>query len=130
MVRILNVLEHRFAVPGKAVSFRSPRAKAYKEAVRRCMPSRMRERPLRTECEVRLDYFHSSVRRFDMDNVAKCVLDAMNGVAYTDDKLAKLQSATAHDLNRRFTLSGGPVDLVKPLRKHSDYLFVRIRIAV
>ena len=102
----------------------------YKASVRRYLPSRLRQRPLRAECEVRLDYFHSSVRRFDMDNVAKCVLDAMNGIAYTDDRLARLQSATAHDLSRRFTLSGGPVDLVKPLRKHLDYLLVRVRVAV
>jgi hypothetical protein len=65
-----------------------------------------------------------------MDNVAKCVLDAMNQIAYTDDRLARLQSATAHDLTRRFTLSGGPVDLVKTLRMYSDYLIVRIRMAV
>lgn len=130
MVRILDVLEYRFVVPGKAVSFRSPRANLYKASVRRYLPSRLRQRPLRAECEVRLDYFHSSVRRFDMDNVAKCVLDAMNGIAYTDDRLARLQSATAHDLSRRFTLNGGPVDLVKPLRRHLDYLLVRVRVAV
>ena len=64
-----------------------------------------------------------------MDNVAKCVLDAMNGIAYTEDKFACIQSATAYNLNRRFTINGGPVDLVKPLRRHADYLLVRIRVA-
>ena len=64
-----------------------------------------------------------------MDNVAKAVLDALNGVAYVDDRLVKLQSAKAHDLTRRVTLAAGPVDLIKPLRKHTDYVFIRIRIA-
>jgi hypothetical protein len=130
VVRILDALEYRFVVPGPAVSFRSRKAKAYKAKVRSCLPLRLKNRPVRAHCEVRLDYFHSSQRRFDMDNVAKCVLDAMNQIAYTDDRLARLQSATAHDLTRRFTLSGGPVDLVKTLRMYSDYLIVRIRMAV
>jgi hypothetical protein len=64
-----------------------------------------------------------------MDNVAKCVLDALNGVAYIDDQLATLQSARAHDLRKRVQIADGPVDLVKPLRDHAEYLFVRIRLA-
>jgi Holliday junction resolvase RusA-like endonuclease len=129
VIHILDVLEYRFVVPGRAVSFRSPKAKAHKVKVRGCLPARLKKRPIRESCEIRLDYFHTSPRRFDMDNVAKCVLDAMNNVAYTDDQLARLQSATAHDLTRRFTLRSGPVDLVKPLRVYLDYLVVRVRIA-
>jgi hypothetical protein len=63
-----------------------------------------------------------------MDNIAKCVIDALNGIAYTDDQLARLQSARAHNIAKRVTIGGGPVDLVKPLRRYRDYLFVRIRI--
>ena len=128
LIASFDAIEYRFVVPGHAVSFRSPKAKAYKEKVRGCLPARLMKRPIRVGCEIRLDYFHSSPRRFDMDNVAKCVLDAMNNTAYTDDKLARMQSATAHDLNHRFTLTSGPVDLVKPLRKYSDYLLVRVRL--
>lgn len=128
MIRIVGAVEHRFVVPGRAVSFRSPNAAAYKAKVRECLPAGLRRQPLRTPFEVRLDCFHSSPRRFDMDNVAKCVLDAMNAVAYTDDQLATLQSAKAHDLRHRVTLSGGPLDLIKPLRRHRDYLVVRIRL--
>jgi hypothetical protein len=64
-----------------------------------------------------------------MDNVAKCVLDALNGVGYVDDQLARVQSATAYDLRHIIHIHGGPVDLVKPLRDHAEYLFVRIRLA-
>jgi Holliday junction resolvase RusA-like endonuclease len=86
--------------------------------------------PIAVPVELRLDYFHRSRRRFDIDNLAKCVLDALNGVAYVDDQLASLESATAHDLRRRIYIYGGPVDLVKPMRDHDEYLFVRIRLAV
>jgi Holliday junction resolvase RusA-like endonuclease len=129
VVHIVRVREYRFVVAGRAVSFRSPSAKAYKRAVRRVARGFLPTNPIAEAVELRLDYFHSQPRRFDMDNVAKCVLDALNGVAYVDDQLACVQTATAHDLRRRVYLHGGPVDLVKPLRDHDDYLFVRIRLA-
>jgi hypothetical protein len=63
----------------------------------------------------------------DMDNIAKCVLDAMNGVAYVDDRQVLHQYSRAYDLSEPFWLSGGPVDLIKPLARHAEYIFVRIR---
>jgi hypothetical protein len=56
------------------------------------------------------------------------VIDALNGIAYIDDQLARLQSARAHDISKRVTINGGPVDLIKPLRRYRDYLLVRIRV--
>lgn len=128
MVNVVGAREYRFVVGGPAVSFRSPHAKAYKRRVRRAGRGSLPTNPIATPVEIRLDYFHRHRRRFDMDNVAKCVLDALNGVAYVDDQLACVQSATAHDLRHRVYIHGGPVDLVKPLRDHDDYLFVRIRL--
>jgi Holliday junction resolvase RusA-like endonuclease len=129
MTRSFEQLEHRFVVPGKAISFRSPTAKAYKRRVAR-EARRVLRRPSKAKVfELRLDYFHTSERRCDMDNVAKCVLDALNLVAYSDDRLVKLQSARAHDLRHVVRLHGGPVDLIKPLRQHDEYVFVRLREA-
>jgi Holliday junction resolvase RusA-like endonuclease len=129
MTRTTEALEYRFVVPGVAISFRSPKAKTYKRTVARIarpiLPLTPRDEPI----EIRLDYFHVAPRRFDMDNVAKCVMDALSGIAYRDDRLATLQSARAHDLTNRISIYGGPVDLVKPLRWHENYLFVRIRLA-
>ncbi len=122
-------LEYRFAVPGPAQSFRSPKAMRYRARVARCARPVFRSKPLEVPLEIRLDYFHSSERRFDMDNVAKCVMDGLNGIAYEDDQLAKLQASKAHDLRSRIHLEGGPLDLVKPLRRYRQYLFVRIRFA-
>ena len=121
--------EFRFVVPGRAVSFRSPLAMRYRRRVARCARAALPRKPLEVPFEIRLDYFHSTERRFDMDNVAKCVLDGLNKVAYRDDLLASVQSSKAHDVRECTWLRGGPVDLVKQLRTYENYLFVRIRLA-
>lgn len=129
MVHVVDAREYRFVVKGPAISFRSRNASAYKRKVRRAAAGSIPRRPIAVPVELRLDYFHPFARRCDMDNVAKCVLDALNGRAYVDDQLASLQSARAHDLRKRLHITGGSVDLVKPLREHDEYLFVRIRLA-
>ena len=120
--------EYRFVIPGRAVSFRSPVAMDYRKRVRRCARPLFRK-PLDLALEIRLDYFHCHARRVDMDNVSKCVLDGLNGLAYRDDRLATVQTSKSHDLRKRIDLHDGPIDLVKPLRRHKEYLFVRIRLA-
>jgi hypothetical protein len=126
--RILRVLERRFVVPGRAVSFRSPASRTYKRQVRTLARPVFPKRPPRHSVEVLLDYFHTKRRRVDMDNVAKCVLDALSGVAYVDDRQVLHQYSRAHDLLEPLFLPGGPVDLVKPLAEHTEYLFVRVRL--
>lgn len=61
----------------------------------------------------------------DMDNIAKCILDALNGVAYVDDRQVALQASRAHDLSRVVRIVD-TVDIVKPLLKHEQYTFVRV----
>lgn len=124
---IENVAEYRFFVPGKAESFRSPKATLYKRKVRR-EARRVLKKPLQGfELNVILDYFHIAARRFDMDNVAKCVLDALNGIAYEDDRAVRWQTSASHFVGEPLLIPGGPIDLVKPLKQHDVYLFVRIR---
>lgn len=122
------MLEWRFVVPGKGVSFRSPKAGLYKAEVVRVAQLVLPPVPYDRPVELRLDYFHATRRRFDMDNLTKCVMDALTGVAYVDDRFARLGSATAYNLARVVHIPGGPVDLVKPLRDYTDYLFVRLRV--
>ncbi len=127
MTRVTHAVERRFVVPGRAVSFRSPSADAYKRQVRaiarRIFPGRPTSRPI----DVFVDYFHATRRRVDMDNVAKCILDSLNGIAYVDDRQVRRQTAQSYDLRSSVILGAGPVDLVKPLLRHSEYLFVRVR---
>ena len=77
--------------------------------------------------EIRIDYFHCRKRNFDMDNVAKAVIDALSKIAFYDDKQARLQSAEGHWLGGGYVVYNGPLDLIKPLRKYDEYTFIRIR---
>jgi Holliday junction resolvase RusA-like endonuclease len=127
MTRFTHAVEHRFVVPGRAVSFRSARAAWYKKHVRAIALAVFPKTPPRQEVEVFLDYFHALRRRVDVDNITKCVLDALNGIAYVDDQQVLHQYSRAYNLAEPLFVIGGPVDLVKPLAKHDEYLFVRVR---
>lgn len=119
--------EYRVVVPGRAVSFRSAQAKRYKAWVAEMAEAVFRQPLADDTVEVRVDYFHSGRRRPDMDNVAKCLLDALSGVAYVDDRQVRLQAATAYSLQSPVHIRGESVDLVKPLAQHEEYVFIRIR---
>lgn len=127
MTRIERVPEYRFVIPGKAESFRSPNAMAYRNRLREIAARLFPAPDASVRVVIWLDYFHSEERRFDMDNVAKCVLDALTGLAYDDDKQVIEQLSQAHDIRHVVRLPGGPLDLVKPLVELDTYLFVRVR---
>ena len=119
--------EYRIIIPGKAKSFRSPKSGDYKTIIQQAA-KRIFTRPMSGDTlEVRLDYFLLGRRRMDMDNIAKCVLDALDGIAYTDDRQARLQTATAYPLASTITIEDCVVDLIKPLAQYEEYLFIRVR---
>src|SRR3712207_4836416 len=118
--------EYRIVIPGKAVSFRSPKSGDYKNLIRDAA-QRIFARPIVGDIvEVRLDYFHLSRRRMDMDNIAKCVLDALNGIAYVDDRQVRLQAAEAYSLTSVIRITQGVVDVIKPLAQYEEHLFIRV----
>ena len=54
----------------------------------------------------RLDYWVSTTP--DIDNLEKAILDGLNGIAYTDDRLVVMKNAS-----KRYVLSGEPgVDVI------------------
>jgi len=127
MNRIINRTEYRFFVPGKPASFRVKAAKEFKTRARRCAREFF-EAPLEMDnLEIRLDHFHRKSVRSDMDNIAKALIDALNGLAYIDDKQIRLQISQRHDLRKVVTLHEHPLDVIKPLQEFDEYLFVRIR---
>ena len=77
--------------------------------------------------EVRIDYFHTNRRRVDMDNVAECILDALNGVAYADNQQVRLQATTPYSLGSPVRIYGGRIDIIKPLAQYNEYVFIRVR---
>jgi Holliday junction resolvase RusA-like endonuclease len=127
MIYVRSTVEYRIVIPGRAFSFRSPHAKAYKAKIRRFAKSTVR-RPLPgRNIEVLVDYFRTSKTHPDMDNISKCVLDALNGVAYKDDQQVRLQSSIEHFLGAPIHIFEDTVDLVKPLIRYKEYVFVRVR---
>jgi Holliday junction resolvase RusA-like endonuclease len=127
MIVIHSSPEYRIVIPGKAESFRSPKSGDYKTVIREAAKCTFAEPIIGDTVEVRLDYFHLNRRRMDMDNIAKCVLDALNGIAYVDDRQVRLQAATAYSLTSVVFIAQGMVDLIKPLAQHKEYLFIRVR---
>jgi Holliday junction resolvase RusA-like endonuclease len=125
--RISHIPEYRVVVPGKAVSFRSPNAGAYKRRVA-MLARRVFARPCSQEhVQFLIDYFHADRRRMDVDNIAKAVMDALNAIAYRDDRQVRVVHAQAHYTGDTFVLPEGPADLVKPLAMYPEYLFLRVR---
>ena len=129
MIVIENRVELLLVVPGRARSFRSPVAADYVRHIqsigRGCLGALLEE----GDIEVRLDYFHRGHRRVDMDNVSKLVLDALNGIAYRDDRQVRTQSSRSHCVDEVVSIHRDVFDLVKPLAEMDEYLVVRVSSA-
>jgi hypothetical protein len=56
-------------------------------------------------------------------------MDALNAIAYRDDRQVHVVRAQAHFTGDTFVLPEGSADLVKPLATYPEYLFLRVRAA-
>lgn len=127
MTHTLRCREYRLVLPGKAESFRTAAAADYKERTKK-MARQVLKRPLSEKrIEIRIDYFHGGHRRMDVDNIAKCIIDGLTGVAYADDRQVCMQKSVSHDITKPLILIGETIDIVKPLEHYSEYVIVRIR---
>ena len=71
-------------VKGKAVSNWDPKVKEWRKKVAtEC--SKHFNAPLPGPVGLHLSFCRSNARAVDIDNLAKCVMDAMQGIAYYDD---------------------------------------------
>lgn len=85
-----------FTVPGPPIAKARPRVtrsgntytpgttEAYAQKVQLCART-AGVRPLSCEFTVGISFYMPTVRRVDVDNLAKGILDALNGVAWEDD---------------------------------------------
>ena len=119
--------EYRVVIPGNAISFRVAASKEYKKHVAECAAEVIATPIIEGTVEVRITYFHSRDVRSDMDNISKCIMDALNGLAYDDDKRVRFQHSERYDLRQRQHLNHLPLDAIKALREHKDFVFLRIR---
>ena len=127
MRQVIHNKEYRFVIPGKAESFRTAAGPKYKAKVAELAREVFDQPLVDKKVEIRINYFHTKTRRMDMDNVAKCIMDALNGIAYEDDQQVSSQRSTSHHLENYIRLSDEPIDIIKPLMGLDEYTFVRIR---
>jgi len=119
--------EYRIVIPGNAISFRVPASREYKNHVAKCAADVITAPITRGSVEVRITYFHSDEVKSDMDNISKCIMDALNGVAYDDDKRVRFQDSERYDLRHRLYIQHLPLDAIKALSEHKVFVFLRIR---
>jgi Holliday junction resolvase RusA-like endonuclease len=125
--QLLNCREYRLVLPGKAESFRTIAAGDYKARIK-ATAAQVIKHPLSDKrIEIRIDYFHDGHRRMDMDNIAKCIIDGLTGVAYLDDKQVCMQKSESYDVTKPLVITGETIDIVKPLEHYVEYVIVRIR---
>ena len=81
--------------------------------------------PLDTEVQLQLTYFHESAP-LDVDNMIKPIQDALNGIAYIDDKQVARVISSRSDLNGSFRVRGLSAPLANGFG--SDGPFVHIKL--
>ncbi|MGB4089976.1 MAG: hypothetical protein WBK44_09705 [Smithellaceae bacterium] len=116
--------DYGIVIPGKLWS---PKAEEYKSNIY-LTAKRIFPKPIEKDClEVHLYYFHMDKHRPDMDDVAQFVLSALCGAAYFNQRQIQLETATDYSLTSVLSIAPGAVDIVKPLKDYSEYLFIRIK---
>lgn len=98
----------RFTVPGEPKSKQRPRVtqrgtftpKDTLEAERRVRDEwrKLGEQPFQYQVVMEIEFYNGNRRRRDLDNMAKLVLDALNGEAFDDD-----YQVVSLNLTKRFT---------------------------
>ncbi len=109
----MNKLIHKITIPGRPVPKGRPRLGVRGRTAYVYTPPETREyerlvglvaksagcRPVEGPVSVELDIF--TQRRMDVDNVAKSVLDGLNGVAYEDDNQVVELLVRKHKVTRK-----------------------------
>ena len=80
------------------------RRRLWKERVRSFRPSGGASAPIEGPLYAAVYYFHSRPTGLDADNLSKPILDALQGLAYEDDRQVKLRHAGTFDLSVGFDL--------------------------
>ena len=79
-----------FRVTGRGRGFTPAAIKAWQSdvgwAAQQCMRALGLEDPIADSLTVELTFFLKNARRVDLDNLAKCTQDGLNGVVWVDDQ--------------------------------------------
>lgn len=81
--------------------------------------------PFEVRLHVSVDHYYIG-GTIDLDNLAKPLLDALKGVAYTDDGLIDSLHLRRFDLDLGVTFSEPSADVSKALETERDFVIVQI----
>ncbi len=115
-------------IPGKPVSFQSNRTvvRAWKEKVASIARAKVSSVNTDHEMAVSITHFYRRPPRFDADNMAKPICDALNTIVYHDDSQIVERVARRIPISRAFDLWRMPPELALALCKGEDFVFIRV----
>ena len=75
---------------------------------------------------ITITFFHERKPKFDTDNMCKPICDALNGIAYIDDKQLIERHARFRDLNGAFRIKGVAPEIATAIANGSEFVSVEI----
>lgn len=78
--------------------------------------------------KVQITVYHNRLPTFDTDNVSKPIVDALNHIAYNDDKQVKDRTVRKRDLNGSYRIKGVPPELAVALAEGEDFVCIEVKI--
>lgn len=131
MTVVIRHIRHSFSVNGVPVSSQGSKEsrRRYKEAVAHQAAKNIVS-PIddKDNVKVEIDWFTEGfANKPDTDNIAKPIIDALKGIAFTDDRQVKSHIVRKHDTLGVIHFQREPLSIVEPLLNgNNDYVFIRI----
>lgn len=114
-------------IPGCPVSYQSkgPALRDWKRKVMSAARAAVAHPNVDDEMAVCVTHFYRRRPRFDADNMAKPICDALINIVYDDDRQISERVARRLPLYRAFELQGMPPDLALALCAGKEFVFIR-----
>ncbi len=78
------------------------------------------------DLKVQITFFYDEPPTFDMDNVSKPICDALNGIAYNDDRQLMERNSRKRYLKGSYHLEGVDPELVRALAESEEFVYIEI----
>ena len=86
------------------------------------------ELPVSVSVLLRITHY-AQRQRADMDNIVKPIQDALQGIAYTNDRLVSDVTANWRDIDDRYRVRYMPEKLGAAFGKGSEFVYIRLWLA-
>ncbi len=78
------------------------------------------------DLRVTITFFYDSLPDFDTDNISKPICDALNGIAYHDDRQLMERNARVRRIDGSFRIKGVDPELVVAIAEGEDFVSIKI----